>query len=116
MVLLDLYGTDHDEHIWQEPDSFWPERFLNWHDNAYNFIPQGGGEVMGYRYPGEWATIEELNLALRFLTREMTYQVPVQNLKINLRRIPTLPKSRFLRKNVQAVSLPVEVKAARQTR
>jgi fatty-acid peroxygenase len=114
MVLLDLYGTDHDDRIWEEPDQFRPERFQKWHDNAYNFIPQGGGEVTGHRCPGEWTTIEELNLAVKFLAREITYEVPPQNLYISLKRMPTMPESKFLMRGVKVVSHSIREKTSQQ--
>ena len=42
-VLLDLYGTNHDVRIWDEPQSFRPERFRQWNGSAFNFIAQGAG-------------------------------------------------------------------------
>lgn len=42
-MFLDLYGTNHDENIWEKPSQFIPERFATWQENAFNFIPQGGG-------------------------------------------------------------------------
>ncbi|MCA9912005.1 MAG: cytochrome P450, partial [Anaerolineae bacterium] len=42
-VLLDLYGTNHDERLWDDPDEFRPERFENWDGDLFSFIPQGGG-------------------------------------------------------------------------
>src|SRR5699024_1154959 len=43
--LLDLYGTNHDPRLWDEPQVFDPERFAAGGVNEYNFIPQGGGDV-----------------------------------------------------------------------
>jgi fatty-acid peroxygenase len=43
LVLLDIYGTNHDSRIWEDPFEFEPERFRNWKGNLYSFIPQGGG-------------------------------------------------------------------------
>jgi fatty-acid peroxygenase len=45
-VLLDLYGTNHDETIWEHPDAFRPERFRHWVESTFNFIPQGAGMCM----------------------------------------------------------------------
>src|SRR5699024_8412805 len=42
-AVLDLYGTNHDPKIWQKPETFNPDRFRDWDENKYNFIPQGGG-------------------------------------------------------------------------
>ncbi|HET8701474.1 MAG TPA: cytochrome P450, partial [Nitrococcus sp.] len=43
-VMLDLYGTNHDARLWEHPDEFRPERFRHWSENAFAFIPQGGGD------------------------------------------------------------------------
>jgi fatty-acid peroxygenase len=96
-VLLDLYGTNHGPRIWQDPETFRPERFLRWGANAFDFIPQGGGDhYLGYRCPGEWITIELMKRAMRRLTTSMRYEVPEQDLRIDLSRMPALPSSRFV--------------------
>jgi fatty-acid peroxygenase len=106
-VLLDLYGTDHDPRLWEEPDEFRPQRFQSWGGDAYGFIPQGGGDHYDHhRCPGEWITIELMKAGLAQLTRAMDYDVPEQDLRISLRRIPTIPASRFVMADVRR-SAPV---------
>ncbi len=101
-VILDAYGTNRDPRIWADPDAFHPERFREWDGSAFNFIPQGGGDFeTGHRCPGEWATIELMKGAVRQLTTAMEYQVPLQDLSINLSRMPAIPKSRFVITNVR---------------
>lgn len=101
-VILDLYGTNHDARSWQEPDEFRPERFREWDGNPYNFIPQGGGDhYQNHRCAGEWITIEVMKAALRILTQEMDYDVPRQNLHVDLTRLPAIPESRFVMTNVR---------------
>lgn len=101
-VVLDLYGTNHDPDLWEDPNTFRPERFRDWDGSAYNFVPQGGGDHhQHHRCPGEWITIALMKRALRFLTREMTYDVPEQDLDISLTRVPAIPKSRFVMSNVR---------------
>lgn len=101
-VLLDLYGTNHHPHHWEDPDVFRPERFATWDGGAYDFIPQGGGDHRsGHRCAGEWVTIAVMKTALTMLTREMRYHVPAQDLRISLRRMPTLPASGLLISTVQ---------------
>ena len=96
-VLLDLYGTNHDSRSWASPGEFRPERFRKWDGSAFDFIPQGGGDHhVNHRCPGEWVTIELMKQALRFLAREIEYEVPEQDLRISLRRIPALPESGFV--------------------
>ena len=101
-VILDLYGTNHDARKWEKPEEFRPERFRQWDGSAFNFIPQGGGSHHdGHRCPGEWITIELMKVALRSLTGSMQYDVPEQNLRINLSRMPAIPRSRFVISNVR---------------
>src|SRR3546814_10503319 len=57
-VILDLYGTNHDARTWNAPEAFRPERFREWDESPFNFIPQGGGDHnVNHRCPGEWITI-----------------------------------------------------------
>lgn len=103
LVLLDLYGTNHDERIWTKPFDFNAERFRNWDKSPYDFMPQGGGDYYaGHRCPGEWITIEEMKLAVKFLTRKLEYEVPHQDLSIKLTRMPAIPASRFVVRNVKS--------------
>lgn len=68
----------------------------------FYLIPQGGGDYnTGHRCAGEWITIEIMKTALHILTTSMTYDVPKQDLRISLSRIPTLPRSRFIISNVR---------------
>lgn len=102
LVLLDLYGTNHDANHWQEPDRFWPERFSQWQENAFDFIPQGGGNYNeNHRCAGEWLTIKLMEQVLNFLVNELEYDVPPQNLEVKLSRFPTLPESGFVMEKVR---------------
>jgi fatty-acid peroxygenase len=102
-VLLDMYGTNHDGRIWQQPQVFDPQRFQDWDGNPYTLIPQGGGEYAGgHRCPGEPATIEIVKRALRLLTTAMDYDVPEQDLHIDLGKMPALPQSKFVMRNVHS--------------
>lgn len=104
-VLLDLYGTDHDARLWDRPDAFVPERFRQWNGSAFNFIPQGGGNHRtDHRCPGEWITIELMKVAAAFMSAGMQYEVPQQDLRISLSRIPAIPNSRFVIRNVRLPS------------
>lgn len=101
-MLLDLYGTNHDARIWEAPETFQPERFRHWNGSAYNFIPQGGGDhEHTHRCAGEWITIELVKTAVRLLITAMLYDVPEQNLQLDLSKMPAIPESRFVIKNVK---------------
>lgn len=101
-VLLDLYGTNRDARIWEEPHAFRPERFRDWDGSAFNFIPQGGGDHNnGHRCPGEWITIKLTERPARLLATAVRYDVPEQDLGIDLSRMPAIPRSRFVISNVR---------------
>jgi fatty-acid peroxygenase len=44
MVLLDLYGQNHDADLWGDPYAFRPERFLGREIGEFELVPQGGGD------------------------------------------------------------------------
>ncbi len=101
-VMLDLYGTNHDDRSWLDPNTFRPERFVGWIGDPYSLIPQGAGDVaITHRCPGEALTIELMKAATRMFTRTLTYDVPLQDLSMSLARIPALPASRFLVERVR---------------
>ena len=102
LVLLDLYGTNHDARLWDKPDEFRPERFRKWSGSAFNFIPQGGGNhYRNHRCPGEWITIELMKDAVEFLAESVAYDIPPQDLRISMSRMPAIPRSRFVISNVR---------------
>ncbi len=103
LVLLDVHGIDHDERQWTRPEEFWPDRFRQWDGSPFNFIPQGGGDhYHTHRCAGEWLTIEALKTTAELLTTAMTYEVPPQDLRIDLTRMPTQPASGFVMRQVRA--------------
>jgi fatty-acid peroxygenase len=102
-VLLDLWGTDHHPEHWRDPDSFRPERFRDeWSGSAFDFIPQGGGDFhLNHRCPGEWMSIAIMKRAVRELVDGMEYDVPEQDLDVDMTDMPTLPESGFIMRNVR---------------
>lgn len=95
--ILDLYGTDHDPKSWPTPEQFRPERFLAGDGDAFSMIPQGGGNHwQNHRCAGEWLTIAVMKAMLRTLVREVHYEVPRQDLRVRLSRMPALPESGFI--------------------
>lgn len=96
-ALLDLYGTNHDPRIWTAPGEFRPERFEQWDGNPYKLIPQGPGlAAIHHRCPGEAATVCLMKTALSFLTERLRYEVPAQELEVDVQRLPALPRSGFV--------------------
>lgn len=97
LVLYDLYATNHDPAIWDEPSRFDPERFRDRKPGSFELVPQGGGDhASGHRCAGEWLTIDQMKIAARTLARRIDYSVPAQDLRVSLRRMPTLPNSGFV--------------------
>jgi fatty-acid peroxygenase len=103
-ALLDLHGTNHDARIWKDPEVFRPERFLERAASPFELMPQGGGEPLGHRCPGEGVALALMRLALDFLVRRMSYAVPAQDLEIDRTRLPALPRSRFVISDVRALA------------
>ena len=93
MVLLDLYGQNHDADVWGDPYAFRPERFLGRDIGAFDLVAQGGGDTRtGHRCPGEQLTVALL-AALCVRLARLPFVVPEQDLSISLRRIPARPRS-----------------------
>ncbi|MGI5523329.1 cytochrome P450 [Micromonospora sp. CA-259024] len=91
-VLLDLYGTNHHPTLWPQPELFRPERFADRRVDPFELIPQGGGDHWaGHRCAGEWITIDLMKRAVANLTATMRYDIPAQNLALDLHRMPALP-------------------------
>ena len=102
LVLLDIYGSDHDSRTWENPYEFRPERFSDWNRGLYEFMPQGGGDpAKGHRCPGEGITVELMKTSMDFLVNKIEYTVPNQDLSYSLNRFPTLPKSGFIIDNIR---------------
>ncbi len=96
-VLLDLYGTNRDARVWDAPEEFRPERFIGRSIGPWELVPQGAGPFEeGHRCPGEWITIALMKQAVRLLARDIDYDVPDQDLGVDLARMPAIPASRFV--------------------
>ena len=101
LVLLDLFGQNHDAALWPQPYRFEPQRFVRRNPDPYELVPQGGGDPRsGHRCPGEDVTVALLAAFATWLAR-LDYDVPDQDLTISLRRIPALPRSRFVLSTVR---------------
>jgi len=102
LVLLDLYGTNHDSRLWENPNEFRPERFKEWKGSLFDFIPQGGGDpAKGHRCPGEGITVEVMKASLNFLVNKIEFEVPEQGLSYSLAKMPTLPESGFVMSTIR---------------
>jgi fatty-acid peroxygenase len=94
LVLLDVYGQNHDRLLFPKPYEFRPERFIGHPIGEFDLIPQGGGDPRtGHRCPGEQITVALLGTLAQRLAR-LDYYLPPQDLSIDLGRIPARPASR----------------------
>lgn len=99
MVVMDFYGTNHDNRIWDNPSVFNPSRFSDWHTSPTDqvqmkLLAQGGGDYnTGHRCPGEWNTVRAMEIVTDYLVNKLTYTVPEQDLAYSYVKVPTIPKS-----------------------
>jgi fatty-acid peroxygenase len=103
-VLFDLYGTNHDARLWPDPYSFRADRFEERAPAVFDLVPQGGGEVRtSHRCPGEDLTVVLMLRSLRLLVGAMEYDVPPQNLTVDLSRIPALPATGLVMAGIRSI-------------
>ena len=108
-VLLDVYGTDHDPRSWEGPDEFRPVRHVKGRDTSFALIPQGSGDpAQTHRCAGEYATIEIMKRVIRLFASSLEYELPPQDLTIDMSRIPAIPRSGFRMRHV-GWHMPAEV-------
>lgn len=101
-VMLDLFGTNRDSRSWDRPNEFLPQRFVGVAPDAYSFVPQGGGtHEGGHRCPGERVAVEIMKHSAVTLARRISYGVPSQDLGIDWTRLPALPRSPFVLRDVR---------------
>lgn len=101
-LLFDLYGTNRDPRLWDRPEAFRPERFAAEAWAASPLVAQGTGDfATTHRCPGEHATMTLMRAALRRLAGRLSYQVPPQDLSVDLARMPALPASGFVMADVR---------------
>ena len=107
LVIFDFYGTNQDERLWENPEQFNPERFLDWEESPTNqvqfkLVAQGGGDYLsGHRCPGEWNTVEAMKVTAEFLTKYIDYDFPEQDIGYSMVSMPTKPKSGIILKNIR---------------
>lgn len=101
-VVLDLYGTNHDDRMIETPEVFRISRYLGKekhisYDEEYEMIAQGGGEFKTmHRCAGEWITLHTLRVFSDQLVNKYQFSIPEQDWNIPMNQFPTYPKSKAL--------------------
>jgi fatty-acid peroxygenase len=92
-LVLDVPGTNR-HRSWGDPEQFRPERFQDPARDAFELVPQGGGDARhGHRCPGELVSMTLLDRTLHQLSRT---GFSITTADPELRRMPTLPKDGVL--------------------
>lgn len=103
-VILDIRASNRDPEVWNTPDTFNPERFVNREIGRFDMIPQGGGDhATGHRCPGEWFTTAVMEVAVNWLVHQIKFDVPKQKLSLYMKQLPALPKSRLILDHIRPV-------------
>ncbi len=89
-AMLDLYGTNHDDRAWPLPHEFRPERFFGAIPGLLDIVPHGAGSAQ------DPLSLALMKLAARQLAVHLRYQVPKQDLDLQMDRPPALPRDRFI--------------------
>jgi fatty-acid peroxygenase len=90
-MVLDVIGTNEDPRRWDHPTTFDPDRFVGREPDAYEYVPQGGGDpAHGHRCPGEPLAVGILEVTARELART-DFSLAPESRTVPLRRIPSLP-------------------------
>lgn len=101
-VVLDLYGTNHDNRTIETPEVFRISRYLGKekhisYDEEYEMIAQGGGKFEAmHRCAGEWITLHTLRVFSDQLVNKYQFSIPEQDWSIPMNQFPTYPKSKAL--------------------
>ncbi|HEY4553984.1 MAG TPA: cytochrome P450 [Bacillaceae bacterium] len=104
LVLLDVYGTNHDPRLWENPGKFNPERFHGWKGGMFDLIPQGGGDYhTGHRCAGEQVTIEIMKVSIEHLAKDLQYEIreDEQDISFSMVRMPSRPESGVVLRNIR---------------
>jgi len=63
--------------LWDNPERFDSDRFLEENIDSFQFIPQGGGDYLtGHRCAGEKVTVEVMKTSLDILLHRIDYELP----------------------------------------
>jgi len=101
-VVLDLYGTNHDERTIASPKQFDIERYIGKakdisYEEEYEMIAQGGGKFREmHRCAGEWITLHSMRVFSDHLVNKYEFTVPEQDWTIPMDQFPTYPNSKAL--------------------
>lgn len=101
-VVLDLYGSNHDERTIASPEQFDVKRYVGRakeisYEEEYEMIAQGGGKFREmHRCAGEWITLHSLRVFSDQLVNQYEFTVPEQDWTIPMNQFPTYPNSKAL--------------------